>query len=76
MSAQGPLVLGFWVWGLGVWGLGLPMVIDDDNDEELTWHSLPTRVTRSQIKTKKPHKLNDSIKNNVFAARKHEKTMF
>ena len=23
VSAQGPLVLGFWVWGLGVWGLGL-----------------------------------------------------
>ena len=21
------------------------MVLDDDNDEELTWHSLPTRVT-------------------------------
>ena len=23
VSAQGPFVLGFWVWGLGVWGLGL-----------------------------------------------------
>ena len=23
VSAQGPLVLGFWVWGLWVWGLGL-----------------------------------------------------
>ena len=23
VSAQGPLVLGFWVWGFGVWGLGL-----------------------------------------------------
>ena len=23
VSAQGPLVLDFWVWGLGVWGLGL-----------------------------------------------------
>ena len=23
VSAQGPLVLGFWVWGLGVWDLGL-----------------------------------------------------
>ena len=23
VSASGPLVLGFWVWGLGVWGLGL-----------------------------------------------------
>ena len=22
VSAQGPLVLGFWVWGFGVWGLG------------------------------------------------------
>ena len=21
VSAQGPLVLGFWVWGLGVWAL-------------------------------------------------------
>ena len=52
------------------------MVIDDENDEELTWHSLPTRVTQSQIKTKKPHKLSDYIKNNVSAARKHEKTMF
>ena len=51
------------------------MVIDDENDEELTWHSLPTG-TRSQIKTKKPHKLSDSIKNNVSAARKHEKSMF
>ena len=28
VSAQGPLVLGFWVWGFGVWGLGL------DNCEE------------------------------------------
>ena len=51
------------------------MVIDDENDEELTWHSLPTG-TRSQIKTKKPHKLSDSIKNNVSAVCKHEKTMF
>ena len=25
VSAQGPLVLGFWVWGLGIWGLGLTM---------------------------------------------------
>ena len=23
VSAQGPLVLGFWVWGLRVWGQGL-----------------------------------------------------
>ena len=52
------------------------MVIDEDNDEEMTWHPLSTRVTRSQIKTKKPHKLSDSIKNNVSAARKHEKSMF
>ena len=22
------------------------MVIDEDNDEKMTWHSLPTRVTR------------------------------
>ena len=51
------------------------MVIDDENDEDLTWHSLLTG-TQSQIKTKKPHKLSDSIKNNVSAARKHEKTMF
>ena len=51
------------------------MVIDDENDEELTWHSLPTG-TRSQIKTKKPHKLGESIQKNVSAARKHEKTMF
>ena len=27
VSAQGPLVLGFWVWGLGVWGLGLTILI-------------------------------------------------
>ena len=51
------------------------MVIDDENDEELTWHSLPTG-TRSQIKNKKPHKLSESIHKNVSAARKHEKTMF
>ena len=29
MSAQGPLVLGFWVWGLGVWGLGLTIDLSD-----------------------------------------------
>ena len=52
------------------------MVIDYDHDEELTWHSLPPRVTQSQIKTKETHKLSDYIKNNVSAARKHEKTMF
>ena len=52
------------------------MVIDEDKDEELTWHSLPTRATRSQTKTKKPHKLSEAIENNVSAARKHEKTMF
>ena len=52
------------------------MIIDEDNDEEMTWHSLPTRVTQSQIKTKKAHKLSDSIKSNVSAAHKHEKTMF
>ena len=23
VSAQGPLVLGFWLWGFGVWCLGL-----------------------------------------------------
>ena len=39
-------------------------------------HSLPTRVTWSQLKTKKAHKLSDSIDNNISAARKHEKTMF
>ena len=52
------------------------MVIDEDKDEELTWHPLPTRATRSQTKTKKPHKLSEAIENNVSAARKHEKTMF
>ena len=52
------------------------MVIDKDNDEEMTWHSLSTRVTRSQIKTKKTHKLSDSIENNGSAARKHEITIF
>ena len=51
------------------------MVIGDENDEELTWHSLPTG-TQSQIRTKKPHKLSESIHKNVSAARKHEKTMF
>ena len=50
------------------------MVIDDENDEELTWHSLLTS-TQSQIKTKKPHKLSDSITNNVSAAHKHEKSI-
>ena len=49
------------------------MVFDDDNDEEMTWHSLPTRVTRSQ--TKKTHNLSDAIDNNYSAARKHDKTM-
>ena len=52
------------------------MVIDEDNDEEITWHSLPTRVTQSQIKIKKAHKLSDSIENNVSAARKHKNTIF
>ena len=28
VSAQGPLVLGFWVWGLGVRGLGLTKIFD------------------------------------------------
>ena len=50
------------------------MVLDDDNDEELTWHSLLTRVTRFQ--TKKLHNLSDAIENNYSAARKHDKTMF
>ena len=50
------------------------MTLDhDDQDEELTWHSLP-RVTRSQMK--RSHNLSESIENNVSAARKHEKTMF
>ena len=26
VSAQGPLVWGFWVWGLGFWGLGLTKI--------------------------------------------------
>ena len=26
VSAQGPLVFGFWVWGLGVRGLGLTIL--------------------------------------------------
>ena len=50
------------------------MAFDDDKDEEMTWHSLPTRVTRS--KTKKTHNLSDAIDNNYSAARKHDKTMF
>ena len=50
------------------------MTLDhDDQDEELTWHSLP-RVTRSQMK--RSHNLSQSIENNVLAAGKHEKTMF
>ena len=50
------------------------MTLDhDDQDEELTWHSLP-RVTRSQMK--RSHNLSESIENNVSAAHKHEKTMF
>ena len=50
------------------------MTLDhDDQDEELTWHSL-TRVTRSQMK--RSHNLSQSIENNVLAAGKHEKTMF
>ena len=28
VSAQGPLVLSFWVWGLRVWGLGLTILFD------------------------------------------------
>ena len=28
VSAQGPLVLVFWVWGFGVWGLGLTIVMN------------------------------------------------
>ena len=35
VSAQGPLVLGFWVWGLAVWGLGLT-TLTDDNDNEVS----------------------------------------
>ena len=27
VSAQGPLVLGFWLWGFGVWCLGLTILI-------------------------------------------------
>ena len=50
------------------------MTLDhDDQDEELTWHSLP-RVTRSHMK--RSHNLSQSIENNVLAAGKHEKTMF
>ena len=50
------------------------MILDhDDQDEELTWHSLPS-VTRSKMK--RSHNLSESIENNVAAARKHEKTMF
>ena len=29
VSAQGPLVLGFWLWGFGVWGLGLTIARTD-----------------------------------------------
>ena len=50
------------------------MVFDDDKDEEMTWHSLLTRVTHSQ--TKKTHNLGDAIDNNYSAAHKHDKTMF
>ena len=49
-------------------------VFDDDKDEEMTWHSLLTRVTHSQ--TKKTHNLGDAIDNNYSAAHKHDKTMF
>ena len=50
------------------------MILDhDDEDEELIWHFLP-RVMRSQMK--RSHDLSESIKNNVSAACKHEKTMF
>ena len=38
------------------------MVFDNDKDEEMTWHSLLTRVARSQ--TKKTHNLSDAIDNN------------
>ena len=27
VSAQDPLVFGFWVWGFGVWGLGLTILL-------------------------------------------------
>ena len=48
-------------------------MFQDDQDQELLYHSYTNRVTRSK---KRPHKLSDAIENNYFASRKHDKTMF
>ena len=42
VSAQGPLVLGFWVWGLGAWCLGLTIL--DLNHKVIKSLSLEFRV--------------------------------
>ena len=50
------------------------LVLDqDDQDQEVVYHSYTNRVTRSK---KRPHKLSDAIENNYSASRKHDKTMF
>ena len=48
-------------------------MFQDDQDQELLYHSYTNRVTRSK---KRPHKLSDAIENNYSASRKHDKTMF
>ena len=49
------------------------MVLNEDDDTEVTWHSFP-RLTKSQ--QKRPHNLSAAIDNNYSAACKHKKTMF
>ena len=50
------------------------LVLDqDDQDQEVVYHSYTNRVTQSK---KRPHKLSDAIENNYSASCKHEKTMF
>ena len=55
VSAQGPLALGFWVWGLGVWGLGLttsPKTINQSPNYKFLGLSLSTSlVTRLELAT-------------------------
>ena len=50
VSAQGPLVLGFWLWGLRVWGLGLTKTQKFQGPCTLLFlgQSVPDRVKNSQ----------------------------
>ena len=40
VSAQGPLVLGFWVWDFGDWGLGLTIIILTFSPDEIHFSNI------------------------------------